>query len=135
MKIHITRSRLVRDLESETGDFILRRSDGIYAYQLAVVADDATQGITNIVRGADLLDSTPRQIYLQRLLGYSTPTYMHFPIAVNNQGEKLSKQNKAALLDVSNPVKQLIEAANFLGQEPPIELLGEQCYHLSGSGP
>ena len=111
-------------LENETGDFILRRSDGIYAYQLAVVADDATQGITNIVRGADLLDSTPRQIYLQKLLGYSTPTYMHFPIAVNNQGEKLSKQNKATLLDVSNPVKQLIEAANFLGQEPPIELLG-----------
>jgi glutamyl-Q tRNA(Asp) synthetase len=111
-------------LESETGDFILRRSDEIYAYQLAVVADDATQGITNVVRGADLLDSTPRQIYLQRLLGYPTPTYMHLPVAVNNRGEKLSKQTKAALLDVSNPVKQLIEAVNFLGQEPPIELLG-----------
>ncbi len=111
-------------LESETGDFILRRSDGIYAYQLAVVADDATQGITNVVRGADLLDSTPRQIYLQKLLGYSTPTYMHLPVAVNNQGEKLSKQTKAALLDVSNPVKQLVEAVNFLGQESPIELLG-----------
>ena len=111
-------------LESETGDFILRRSDGIYAYQLAVVADDATQGITNVVRGADLLDSTPRQIYLQKLLGYSTPTYMHLPVAVNNQGEKLSKQTKATLLDVSNPVKQLVEAVNFLGQEPPIELLG-----------
>jgi glutamyl-Q tRNA(Asp) synthetase len=111
-------------LESEVGDFILRRSDGIYAYQLAVVADDATQGITNVVRGADLLDSTPRQIYLQKLLGYSTPKYMHIPVAVNNQGEKLSKQTKAALLDVSNPVKQLLEAVNFLGQEPPIELLG-----------
>jgi glutamyl-Q tRNA(Asp) synthetase len=111
-------------LESETGDFILRRSDGIYAYQLAVVADDATQGITNVVRGADLLDSTPRQIYLQKLLGYSTPTYMHLPVAVNNQGEKLSKQTKAALLDISNPVKQLVEAVNFLGQESPIELLG-----------
>jgi glutamyl-Q tRNA(Asp) synthetase len=111
-------------LESETGDFILRRSDGIYAYQLAVVADDATQGITNVVRGADLLDSTPRQIYLQKLLGYSTPTYMHLPVAVNNQGEKLSKQTRAALLDISNPVKQLVEAVNFLGQESPIELLG-----------
>ena len=111
-------------LESETGDFILRRSDGIYAYQLAVVADDATQGITNVVRGADLLDSTPRQIYLQKLLGYSTPTYMHLPVAVNNQGEKLSKQTKATLLDISNPVKQLVEAVNFLGQESPIELLG-----------
>jgi len=111
-------------LESETGDFILRRSDGIYAYQLSVVADDAAQGITNVVRGADLLDSTPRQIYLQKLLGYSTPTYMHLPVAVNNQGEKLSKQTKAALLDISNPVKQLVEAVNFLGQESPIELLG-----------
>jgi len=108
---------------SETGDFILRRSDRIYAYQLAVVVDDATQGITNIVRGADLLDSTPRQIYLQKLLGYPTPSYMHLPIAVNNQGEKLSKQTKAAHLDISNPVKQLIAAVNFLGQEPPIELL------------
>lgn len=110
-------------LESKTGDFILRRSDGVYAYQLAVVADDATHGITNIVRGADLLDSTPRQIYLQKLLGYSTPAYMHLPVAVNNQGKKLSKQTKSALLDISNPVKQLIEAVNFLGQEPPIELL------------
>ena len=111
-------------LKRDAGDFILRRSDEIYAYQLAVVADDATQGITNVVRGADLLDSTPRQIYLQKLLGYPTPTYMHLPVAVNNRGEKLSKQTKAALLDVSNPVKQLIEAVNFLGQEPPIELLG-----------
>jgi len=110
-------------LESETGDFILRRSDKIYAYQLAVVIDDAAQGITNVVRGADLLNSTPRQIYLQKLLGYSTPKYMHLPVAVNNHGEKLSKQTKAAHLDVSNPVKQLIEAVNFLGQEPPIELL------------
>ena len=109
--------------KNETGDFILRRSDGIYAYQLAVVADDAAQGITNVIRGADLLDSTPRQIYLQKLLGYSTPTYMHLPVAVNNQGEKLSKQTKTALLDISSPVKQLIEAVNFLGQEPPIELL------------
>jgi len=110
-------------LESETGDFILRRSDGIYAYQLAVVADDAKQGITNVVRGADLLDSTPRQIFLQKLLGFPTPAYMHLSVAVNNQGEKLSKQTKAALLDVSNPVKQLIEAISFLGQDPPIELL------------
>ena len=111
-----------QNLQNETGDFILRRSDKIYAYQLAVVVDDSAQGITNIVRGADLLDSTPRQIYLQKLLGYPTPTYMHLPVAVNNYGEKLSKQTKAAHLDVSNPVKQLIEAINFLGQEAPIEL-------------
>jgi len=109
-------------LKSDIGDFILRRSDGIYAYQLAVVVDDAAQGITNVVRGADLLDSTPRQIYLQKILGYSTPTYMHLPVAVNNQGKKLSKQTRAAILDVSNPVKLLIEAVRFLGQEPPIEL-------------
>ena len=110
-------------LKSETGDFILRRSDRIYAYQLAVVVDDAIQGITNVVRGADLLDSTPRQIYLQKLLGYPTPLYMHLPVAVNNQGEKLSKQTKAAFINISNPVKQLIEVVNFLDQEPPIELL------------
>ena len=77
------------------------------------------------MRGADLLDSTPRQIYLQKLLDYSTPTYTHLPVAVNNSGEKLSKQTKAAHLDISNPVKQLIEAVNFLGQEPTIELLSE----------
>ena len=114
-----------QNLQTETGDFVLRRSDKIYAYQLAVVVDDSEQGITNVVRGADLLDSTPRQIYLQKLLGYTTPTYMHLPVAVNSHGEKLSKQTKAAHLDVSNPVKQLIGAVNFLGQEPPTELVGE----------
>jgi glutamyl-Q tRNA(Asp) synthetase len=114
-----------QNLQNETGDFVLRRSDKIYAYQLAVVVDDSEQGITNVVRGADLLDSTPRQIYLQKLLGYTTPTYMHLPVAVNSHGEKLSKQTKAAHLDVSNPVKQLIGAVNFLGQEPPTELVGE----------
>ena len=110
-------------LENEIGDFILRRSDKIYGYHLAVVIDDAAQGITNIVRGADLLYSTPSQIYLQKLLGYSTPAYMHLPIALNNQGEKLSKQTKAARLNLSNPSKQLFNAASFLGQKPPIELL------------
>ena len=114
-----------QNLQNETGDFVLRRSDKIYAYQLAVVVDDSEQGITNVVRGADLLDSTPRQIYLQKLLGYTTPTYMHLPVAVNSHGEKLSKQTKAAHLDVSNPVKQLIGAVNFLGQKPPTELVGE----------
>ncbi len=110
-------------LESDTGDFVLRRADGIYAYQLAVVVDDAEQGITHVVRGADLLDSTHRQIYLQKLLGYPTPTHMHLPVVVNNQGKKLSKQNWATPLDVSNPVAQLIATASFLGQKPPTELL------------
>ena len=109
-------------IENEIGDFILRRSDKIYSYQLAVVVDDAAQNITNIVRGADLLDSTPRQIYLQQALGYTIPAYMHLPVVMNKQGMKLSKQNKAAYIDLSSPIKQLIKAINFLGQEPPIDL-------------
>jgi glutamyl-Q tRNA(Asp) synthetase len=82
-------------LERDVGDFVLERSDGQFAYQLAVVVDDAAQGITDVVRGADLLDSTPRQIHLQRLLGYATPRYLHVPAAVNAAGEKLSKQTGA----------------------------------------
>lgn len=117
------RGQISQRLESETGDFVLRRADGIYAYQLAVVVDDAEQGITHVVRGADLLDSTPRQIYLQKLLGYPTIKYMHLPVVVNNQGKKLSKQNLATPLDISNPVAQLIATVSFLGQEPPTELL------------
>ena len=117
------RGQISQRLESETGDFVLRRADGIYAYQLAVVVDDAKQGITHVVRGADLLDSTPRQIYLQKLLGYPTLEYMHLPVVVNNQGKKLSKQNLATPLDISNPVAQLIATVSFLGQEPPTELL------------
>ena len=117
------RGQISQRLESETGDFVLRRADGIYAYQLAVVVDDAEHGITHVVRGADLLDSTPRQIYLQKLLGYPTIKYMHLPVVVNNQGKKLSKQNLATPLDISNPVAQLIATVSFLGQEPPTELL------------
>ncbi len=114
---------LVRQqLASATGDFVLRRADGIYTYQLAAVVDDAAQGVTHVVRGADLLDSTPRQIYLQQLLGYSTPAYMHLPVVTNAQGEKLSKQTRAAAVDVSRPVSQLIAAVRFLGQTPPMEL-------------
>ena len=101
---------------------MLRRADGVYAYQLAVVVDDAAQHITHIVRGADLLDSTPRQIYLQRLLGYTTPTYMHLPVVTNSLGEKLSKQTHAEPIDLSNAPSQLIAALQFLGQAPPKEL-------------
>ena len=117
------RGQISQRLESETGDFVLCRADGIYAYQLAVVVDDAEQGITHVVRGVDLLDSTPRQIYLQKLLGYPALEYMHLPVVVNNQGKKLSKQNLATPLDISNPVAQLIATVSFLGQEPPTELL------------
>lgn len=109
-------------LESEIGDFVLRRADGIYTYQLAVVVDDAEQGITHVVRGVDLLDSTPRQIFLQKLLGYPIPVHMHLPVVVNNHGKKLSKQNLATPIDISNPVAQLITTVRFLGQDPPIEL-------------
>jgi glutamyl-Q tRNA(Asp) synthetase len=88
--------RQAQVLERDVGDFVLERVDGQFAYQLAVVVDDAAQGITDVVRGADLLDSTPRQIHLQRLLGYATPRYLHVPAAVNAAGEKLSKQTGAA---------------------------------------
>ena len=109
-------------LESEIGDFVIKRADGLFAYQLAVVVDDAFQGITHIVRGADLLASTLRQIYLQRLLGLPTPRYMHLPIAVNAQGEKLSKQTLAPPVCTAKPAASLLRALIFLRQEPPVEL-------------
>ena len=110
-------------LSSDSGDFVLRRADGMYAYQLAVVVDDAEQKITHVVRGADLLDSTPRQIFLQRLLGYSTPRYLHLPIVTNRTGEKLSKQTDAAPIDLLNALAQLVDALHFLGQKPPMEIM------------
>jgi glutamyl-Q tRNA(Asp) synthetase len=111
-----------QDLAREVGDFVVRRADGLFAYQLAVVVDDFEQGITDIVRGADLLASTPRQILLQRLLGQPTPRYMHLPVAVNRYGEKLSKQTRAAPLTVAEAPVRLWQALRFLGQEPPAEL-------------
>lgn len=110
--------RISHNLEREVGDFVLKRADGLYAYQLAVVVDDAAQGITDVVRGADLLDSTTRQILLQRLLGISTPVYAHLPVAVNAQGEKLSKQTLATAVDVREPVPLLNRVLEFLGQPP-----------------
>ena len=112
-----------QNLRRDVGDFVLRRADGIYAYQLAVVVDDAAQNITHVVRGADLLDSTPRQVYLQRLLGYATPHYMHLPVVTNAAGEKLSKQTHAAPIDTANTLRELVAALRFLGQEPPGEIL------------
>jgi glutamyl-Q tRNA(Asp) synthetase len=101
-------------LERDIGDFVLYRADGLFAYQLAVVVDDAAQGITDVVRGADLLDSTPRQIYLQRLLGLPTPRYLHVPVALDAAGEKLSKQTAAAPIE-ADP-QALRRALAFLGQ-------------------
>lgn len=103
-------------LAREVGDFILKRADGYYAYQLAVVVDDAEQGVTHVVRGADLLESTPRQILLQQLLGVPTPRYMHVPVATDEAGMKLSKQTRAARVDRSRPLPALRRALAFLGQ-------------------
>ncbi len=103
-------------LEREIGDFVLRRADGQFAYQLAVAVDDAAQGVTDVVRGADLLDSTARQIYLQRLLGLPTPRYLHVPAALNAAGEKLSKQTGAQPVNVARGEEELRKALAFLGQ-------------------
>jgi glutamyl-Q tRNA(Asp) synthetase len=114
--------RVSQNLATEVGDFIIRRADGLFAYQLAVVVDDAEQAITHVVRGADLLDSTPRQIYLQQLLGLPTPAYLHLPVAVNEHGEKLSKQTLAPAVSAANPVDVLFEVLKFLNQAPSAEL-------------
>lgn len=107
-----------QDLTQAVGDFVLHRADGLWAYQLAVVVDDALQGITDVVRGEDLADNTPRQIHLQRLLGLPTPRYLHTPLVLGENGEKLSKQNGAAALDLAEPgrvLASLRQAAQRLG--------------------
>jgi glutamyl-Q tRNA(Asp) synthetase len=107
-----------QDLQQDVGDFVIRRADGLYAYQLAVVLDDAFQNITQVVRGSDLLNSTPRQIYLQQLLGLPSPEYAHLPLVMGEDGKKLSKQSMAWPVDVKNPLQTLLKAAEFLGQVP-----------------
>lgn len=120
---------LTQRLASESGDFVLKRADGYWAYQLAVVVDDAEQGVTDVVRGADLIDSTARQIYLQRLLGVPTPRYLHVPVVRNADGEKLSKQTGALAVlpgDEAGAIDALLAAARFLGLplERPASLAG-----------
>lgn len=109
------RGRYAQCLAHDVGDFVLQRADGLWAYQLAVVVDDAAQGITDVVRGADLLDNTPRQIWLQRCLGLPTPRYLHLPIVTNARGEKLSKQTGAPPLDRSDVLGELERAWLQLG--------------------
>ena len=111
-----------QQLESESGDFVILRRDGLIAYHLAVVVDDFDQGITEIVRGIDLLDSTPRQIHLQKLLDYDTPGYLHIPVAENDQGQKLSKLTGAPGLPLDEVKPILVAALDALGQQPPHEL-------------
>jgi glutamyl-Q tRNA(Asp) synthetase len=110
------------DLAREAGDFVLLRADGYYAYQLATGLDDAEQGMTEVVRGADLLDSTPRQRYIQQVLNLASPAYAHHPVVTATNGEKLSKQNLAPPLNTGNPAPQLHAALRFLGQAIPDEL-------------
>lgn len=112
-----------QNLSREVGDFILKRADGLFAYQLAVVVDDGASFVTEVVRGADLLTSTPRQIYLQRLLGLPTPTYLHLPLALGDDGEKLSKRHLRCALPV-DASSALYRALVFLGQKPPLDLCG-----------
>ncbi|MGI9204699.1 MAG: tRNA glutamyl-Q(34) synthetase GluQRS [Woeseiaceae bacterium] len=117
-------------LESESGDFIIKRRDGLIAYHLAVVADDFDQGITEIVRGIDLMDSTPRQIHLQQRLGMTTPQYLHIPVAINDRDQKLSKLTGAQPLSGDGTGETLLSALRALHQHPPETLTGENAERI-----
>jgi glutamyl-Q tRNA(Asp) synthetase len=117
-------------LEASCGDFVVLRADGCFAYQLAVVVDDAEQSVTHVVRGADLLDSTCRQIFLQRALGLNTPAYLHVPVALNENGEKLSKQTLAPAIDACAAAANLVRALRFLGQDPSPALANESLERI-----
>tara|TARA_B110000483_G_scaffold4370_1_gene5129 strand:- start:2562 stop:3464 length:903 start_codon:yes stop_codon:yes gene_type:complete len=119
----VLQGHLTQRLESESGDFVIRRRDGLTAYHLAVVVDDEIQGITEVVRGIDLLDSTPRQIWLQRLLQYQTPNYVHIPVITHTDGSKLSKLTGATGISLNSAAKTLCAALSVLGQNPPRELV------------
>jgi glutamyl-Q tRNA(Asp) synthetase len=107
------------DVAGTVGDFVLQRRDGLHAYQLAVVVDDAAQGISDVVRGCDLLASSARQVLLQQALGYATPRYLHLPLAVDDRGLKLSKSDHAPAAGHRVPAAQLVAVLRFLGQAPP----------------
>lgn len=117
--------RMVQNMEQDSGDFIIHRRDGLIAYQLAVVVDDHLQNISEVVRGIDLLDSTPRQLWLQKLLGYEHPTYAHIPVVTHADGDKLSKLTGAPGIPLDTPAQFLAEALHVLQQSPPPELASE----------
>jgi len=122
----------MEQLQRTSGDFVIQRADGLYAYQLAVVVDDAYQGVTEIVRGADLLDSTARQIWLQQCLDLPTPEYIHIPVAAGADGKKLSKSSGADSLSRFSPAKALREALAFLGHNAPeLDLPGTWIWALN----
>lgn len=117
-------------LSKQVGDFVIRRADGLFAYQLAVVVDDALQGITHIIRGADLLDSTPRQIYLQQRLKLSSPRYAHVPVATSLSGQKLSKQTRAQPVKLRDSGMVLCSVLRFLGMQPPADIATDKLEHI-----
>lgn len=121
-------------LGRESGDFVIRRRDGLYAYQLAVVLDDAWQGVTDIVRGADLLDSTPRHLYLQELLGLPQPRYLHVPLIIQPDGNKLGKSYRSPPLDPDQAAPLLVRALRALGQEPGADLADGSVQDVLGWG-
>ncbi len=118
----VLQGRVAQHLESESGDFIIRRRDGLIAYHLAVVVDDELQGVTEVVRGIDLLDSTPRQIWLQRLLGYQVPQYAHIPVITHDDGDKLSKLTGAPAISLESVPETLCAVLGVLRQKPVPEL-------------
>lgn len=118
-----------QNVATEVGDFVLKRADGLWAYQLAVVVDDAAQGITHVVRGEDLADNTARQMALQRALGFATPVYLHTPLVRGANGEKLSKQNGAQPLDLTDPLQALNSAAQALGLPPQAGSVAQALAH------
>jgi len=126
----LIQGHITQNLAKQIGDFVVKRADNLFAYQLAVVVDDHLQGITHIVRGADLLDSSTRQIYLQDLLGYQYIHYAHIPVAHNQQGEKLSKQTLAQAILAKDASKNLYQALCFLGQRPPADLGAEKTEQI-----
>lgn len=127
--------RYSQALSASSGDFVIQRADGPFAYHLAVVVDDGETGVNQVVRGADLLSSTPRQIYLQKLLGYATPAYYHLPLVTGPDGAKLSKRDNAVSLAEGRDLRReggflLIGALLFLGQDPPADLISAPCTEI-----